>query len=313
MPLPVDPSIRSNLVNLDSLPVMRETTPVVSRDGLLNEAQMRARAAVAVAQDPQAAQPAPTFTAPAQAPAANAAVPIAAAGPEIRPNDPPRFQERINSLYGAKKSAEERAEALERQLQDVLSRLESRPSPQTQAPFTNQYASSPGFQTPANSFDPAQGNPSVAGISRDEVVRLLNEQRQVFAAESSLRNAHIVSRMEAERQFPDVFRDPNIKQIADEIWDRDRTLQFDPHGPEKAALLARGIAYSPGPFSQSATAPASVRKEQISAVGASVPEGSGTPDTLAAQYHAAMERARLTQRPDDFAEARRIQLQAFTR
>src|SRR5437867_1162297 len=99
-------------------------------------------------------------------PAPQPALPLPT-GPELRPTDPPRFQERINALWRQKSEAEERAEAVERRLAELTQRLDSRFVPQSQA-FTNQYASSPNYSPPSSTptFESDNQTPPPAGQSK---------------------------------------------------------------------------------------------------------------------------------------------------
>ena len=133
-------------------------------------------------------------------------------------------------------------------------------------------------------------------------------QTQYLMGQSALQQAHTVSRLEAERTYPDVFQHPELKAAAEEIWRRDPSLRSDPRGVEKAALMARGLAYGPHvPFSTGSQIPPQMRKEGLSAIGATVPEGQATPNDRASRYAQAFAYAVQTQDLKDFARARRIQ------
>jgi hypothetical protein len=309
----------SKLVDLTSLPVIRQKVSPVDQ-GLMDIKQANAYRETGnllvpsspfVPQQAPQSGPLPPIPPPAQQttpPVTQPAVPVTT-GPEIRPTDPPRYQERLNQLYGNMKSAEERAASLENRVQELLTRLDARDNQPPAVPFTNQFGSyPPPPQQQQPNFEPSQAQPQPnAGpfISRNELNAILAAERQV----SAIRQSHVVSRLEAERVFPDVFQNPELKSIADRIWDQDRALQADPRGPEKAALLARGIYYTPGtPQPAAAPASAQVRKEAIGMVGPSVAQGNEqSPNDQAARFQAAMNIAIRTQRTEDFARARRIQ------
>jgi len=226
-------------------------------------------------------------------PAASAPPPAAPTSPQ----DTPRVQDRINKLWGEKRSAEERAEELERKLAEALA--QNRPQ------FSQ-------VGNPALSNDPfgsGSGSDSApAGyISREEFQRELNRQTQDLLRHQALTQAHTVSRSEAQRDFPDVFASPDLEAAANRIWSEDKALREDPHGPYKAAALARGLGASFGGSAQrSGSVSASLRKEELTGVGASVPEGSGNADDRAARYQEAMARARRSGREEDAIRARLI-------
>ena len=318
MPEMISPSaagipVEQGIVDLNSLPVMKaRPTPSADRtvDKATGEALLRSGYGL-VSDGSQGALslPAPVSyeptAQPAALPPAQQAIPFPATQPDLlRPNDPPRFQDRINQLYGQKKEAEERAAQLEARLSDTLARLESRfqPAPQNQ-PYTNQYNQFPSNQPQA------QTPPAADSVSRAELFAALEQQRQVLASQSALMQAHTVSRLEAERTFPEVFRNPSVKQAADEIWARDRTLQGDPRGPEKAAAQALGLFYASGSAPAPVQVPQAVRKENLSGLGPTVAEGSPQPQNQTQQrYDQAMTYAKTTGRLEDFARARRVQL-----
>jgi hypothetical protein len=326
MSLPIDPSetgINANktqFLDLATAPVTRRVSPA---DRTLTQAQAKAyQQGDVILTEAQASPlpPAPPAMAPVQTlnsqtgPNPQQALPIPQ-GPEIRPNDPPRFQERINQLYGRAKTAEERASAAEGRMAELLSRLEARVNNPSapQVPFTNQYSSFPN-NSPQESayptFEPQQqSQPQPAGqyVSRAELQAMLMQQTQAIAQQTALQQAHTVSRLEAERNFPTVFQNPELRAAADDVWSRDPYLRNDPRGPEKAAAQVLGLAYGHVPFSQGAQSiPTQVRKEMISAAGPTVAEGSAAPDDRVARYQAALAQAARTQDLADFARARRI-------
>ena len=164
--------------------------------------------------------------------------------------------------------------------------------------------------TQNSNFGPGQpGDPHAGYVSRAEINTLLARQQQEMAAHSALQQAHIVARLEAERDFPNVFNDPELRSAANEIWERDPYLRNDPRGPVKAAALAQALSVGASPSAQN---PAAVlqRKAALSGVGPSIPSGSeaSQQNDAAARYNQAMQRARYTQRIEDFSRARRIQL-----
>ena len=257
------------------------------------------------------AQPLPpglvAATPAAPAPVSPTAIPITT-GPELRPNDPPRFQQRINEIWRQKSEAEERAESLERRVAELSARLESRfqPTPPVNA-YTNQYGSNPGIPS-VPSFEASQPQPSPAApyVTRDELLSVLTQRDAVVAQEAAIYNAHTVSRFEAERRFPDVFQNPEMRQAFDSAWRQDPFLKQDPRGPEKLAASIRGLYYDPAAPLTPPQVPAALRKENLSAIGPSVPEGSAQPDPQVLKFNAAMEHAKRFPTIDNLARALRI-------
>lgn len=135
---------------------------------------------------------------------------------------------------------------------------------------------------------------------------ILEGERRASAEASTLSHAHTLSRLEAEKDFPDVFGNPEVFAQAERIWATDPFLRKDPNGPIKAAALARAFS---GPALSSAPSPAEdVRKLAISSVGPSLAQGSGQPVVREDRYRQALAYARYTQQPADFVRARNIQL-----
>lgn len=244
---------------------------------------------------PQALPPAPvaqTTPAPAQAPPA----PVADA--------PSSVQDRIDRLYGRARTAEESNSALEAKLVALEQRLAQQFS--SQPTFTQPYAAPAQF--PSQAYDPyaaAQSAPpsNDAPITRAEMARILQAERQAITNSVQLANAHTVSRLEAEREFPDVFSNPELRQAASQIWERDASLHSDPLGIKKAALMARGLSVADTRVAAAAAATQSVRKEAMSGIGASVPEGSGTAPDKAARLAQALAHARSTGKDEDMYRA----------
>lgn len=220
--------------------------------------------------------------------------------PPTSPQDTPRVQDRINKLWGEKRTAEEKAAELERKLAELTAaqnaaRFSTVGTPREEPSFSTLGSGSASDSAPAGY------------ISREEFARELARQTQEIMRHQALTQAHTVSRSEAQRDFPDVFANPELEGAANRIWQEDRSLREDPHGPYKAAALARGLqAPFGGAAPRSGGVPASLRKEELSGVGASVPEGSGASDDRVARYQEAMARARRSGREDDAVRARLI-------
>jgi hypothetical protein len=137
---------------------------------------------------------------------------------------------------------------------------------------------------------------------------MMEGQTRLILEQNALTSAHSVSRLEAERDFPDVYGDPELRAAAETILARDPRFSQDRQGPYLAAALARGLATrSISGSSPQGGMPAAARKEALAGVGASVPEGSGAPDDRQARYDQAMTRARATGKEEDAAFARLIQ------
>lgn len=268
-----------------------------------------------------AAAPAPQSSGlanPGAAPAEPAVIPFpvsppAQAAPPILPGDTPRVQDRINKLFGRARTAEERAADAEARYADLLARVEARlggPSgPPPAAPGYGPPQFSPSLDSFGSPQPPAAAEPPGAGpITRAELAQILAAQTRFLVAQNALAQAHSVSLAEAQRDFPDVFMDPELKAAADQLWRSDPRYQNDPNGPYTAAALVRGLARPRGVPQVPGGQPATVRKEALSAVGISVPEGPPQPDDRQARYDAAKARAQATGREEDAALARMIAL-----
>jgi len=234
--------------------------------------------------------------------------------PPISPKDTPRVQDRINKLYGKMKSAEERAQDAETRLAEMMNRLEARYQ-NPQGPPSQQNPNFHHFGFPSaqpQSFEPTPISSHDAGIdqqpfvSRQELANLMAQQTQMLLAQNEAIQARTASQVEAEREYPDVYTNPELREATEQILRNDPYLRQDPKGPLKAAAMVRGM-YA-GVFPSESGLPTTARKEAASSLGPSVPEGQSQPDDRAARYQAALNRAAQTQRPEDFALARRIQL-----
>lgn len=221
----------------------------------------------------------------------------------VSDNYPQRVNDRINKIWGEKQQANEYAARLETQLitlQQKLDALQSVPAQQT-VPYTNQYGSSQ-LQS-----DPTRTPPAGDYVSRAEMQAMLNRQSQAMAEQAAIQHAHTVSRLEAEREFPEVFRNEALRSAAERIWNADPFLQRDPKGPLKAAALARAFA-EPASVSAATAAVADARKAALSAAGPSIAEGTSQQPSRAQRYSEALAHAQRTQNVADFVRARNIQL-----
>ena len=237
--------------------------------------------------------------------------PIAQLGPQPAPvtpaapisdNYPARVNDRINKIWGEKMQAHEYAARLENQMIQLQQKLDSMQSaPQQQQPYTNQYGSSQ-FQS-----DSARTPPAGDFISRSEMQAMLSRQSQEMAAQAAIQHAHTVSRLEAEREFPEVFRNETLRSAAERIWNADPFLQRDPKGPLKAAALARAFS-EPGSVQAAAAAAADARKAALSAAGPSIAEGTSQQPSREQRYSEALAYAQRSQNVADFVRARNIQL-----
>jgi hypothetical protein len=223
---------------------------------------------------------------------------------------PARVNDRINKLYGQKREAEEKAQQYEAILAEQNRKLDMLMGMQQRQPnpWTNQYGQSE--HQPSSGFIPAQSNPPPAGtpVSREEIQALLGAERQAFAQSMQLQHAHSASRDDAARDFPEVFSDQNLRQAAERIWASDPYLQKDPQGPYKAAALARGLSVNEQRAAIAQAVATDVRKTALTAMGPSVPDGTGQGPSQQQRYEQALARAKYTQEMSDFVLARKIQL-----
>jgi len=297
-------------LNLSDAPVLR--TRVSAVDKGLTQVQFEqyqknnldlpdasAATPVAYVPPPPAQTPAPL----PPPPSAVAQAPVAQSPAQATPvpgTDSFSVQDRIDRIYGRARSAEELNASLESKVLDLQRRLDEgfRAQPAFQQPYASPAPSSQPFDPYGAA--PTQAPPShEAPVSRAELANLLQAQRQELA----LTQAHTVARLEAEREYPDVFNNPELRQAAQSIFARDRSLQTDPLGIKKAVLMARGLSVSDARAQAPAASPTSVRKEAMSGIGASVPDGNGTAPDQATRLTQALHYARTTGRDEDFFRA----------
>lgn len=317
MPESTDSLVQS--LNWDTAPRIKERVPAVERIMSADQAaaytagKIEARPAVILPADavPQAPPPAPVPGTPAlpvqqMAPPAPSAQPASLAPQPL----PERTASRIDRLLGQRDAANERSQLLEQRLMDTTRRLEFLESgqsrqpaapPASNAPWTNQFgSSSPGFAADPNSAPPAGDY-----VSRRELQAIVDRTREESRNAIGLYHAQLSSSGEAIRDFPDVFNDPGLRADADRLLREDPHLSQDPHGPYKAAAMARGLRGFENRVGPAQIPAADQRKAEISGLGITVPEGSGSQDPRQ-RYLAAFQRARETQRPDDWLAAMRL-------
>lgn len=311
---PITPTVQS-IGNLNDLPVMRRRVSYVDQLSGRGEALTEAQAAIdkagsgqaletapppnpaiVVADQPAAAPTQPSQTVPQ--PTSQTSQPPTA---PVLPTDSPRVQDRINKLYAQKRSAEEEAAGLRALILEQSNKIDALTASRAYGPPPSSIPETPPSYVPGE--PPAV--PAGQYISRHELERILTAERQAAARIAALSNAQIVSRDEAVRDFPDVFADPDLRSAADQVFRSDPAFSGDPNGYYKAAALVRGLqpASRPNPAPVSAAA----RKHAMS-FGPSIPEASAPQPNNVERYRAALNRARQTQRPEDFVLARKIQL-----
>lgn len=227
--------------------------------------------------------------------------------PPVQPTDSRRVQDRINKLFGQRMEAEERASTYEQQIADLRSQVAALQRPQIPA-------QPPQYQNPQpyDYYGAEVQPPPPAGpyVSQEDLRRAILESTQVLGSMIQTHQAQNSSRTAAESEFPDVFNNPAERQAVADLLARDPSLQRDPNGPIKAALMVRG-ARETATEPAVAGVPASVRKPLLSGVGASVPQGNVSSDDLANQYQVALQRAAMTQDDADFVRALQLQKAAL--
>lgn len=251
---------------------------------------------------PGVAQPIPTYQPPAQPapvpagpqPALVTPQPAPAAAP-IQPADSAGVQARIGRLYGDLRSAQEERDvgvARIQELEDRVSRLQAPPEP------TYQLEGAPGVASP-------QGGDAV---SRSELNAMFGQLTQAIDRRDSLATSQNSSRANVERDFAQDLVDPNFRQTYETVLRSDRGIAGDPNGPEKAAIMARGLLAGAAPSTPSPSADVARRQAMSPGVGPSVPEGSSAPvSDQVSRYNQAMARAAASGRDEDFVQALLIQ------
>ena len=133
---------------------------------------------------------------------------------------------------------------------------------------------------------------------------MFSQMAQVIKKREGLSSQQNASRSEVERDFAQHFIDPQFRQTYETVLTEDNSFRDDPHGPYKAALLARGML-ADVPASEAASPAAdAARRQALTGIGPSVPEGNSAPQTdRVTRYNAAIARARQTGQDRDFVEA----------
>jgi hypothetical protein len=251
--------------------------------------------APAAVNPPPVVQPTQVPAAPQQALLSNQQVPPGQqpAGPPVQPQDSQRVQNRINRLYGQMRTAEEERDAYAQRLEQLEARMAglSRPA-------------DPGYRLAEGSGAGAAAEPAGEYVSRAELQQTLTQVTQAIQQRDKLADSQFASRSEAERDFAPHFANPEFRSTYDTILARDGALRADPDGPYKAAIMARGM-FADAPLTAPAgTTPDTARRQILSGVGPSVPEGAAAqPDDRVTRYNQALAYARSTGRDQDFVRA----------
>lgn len=278
----------------------KEPKKLVDKDYLTPEAA-KLQGVVAKDENPTVPMPAvpgePVLPLPSvsqAAPQAPGLPSLPAANAPALPGGQDLIQARLSKVYGAT-SGSDRFSELEARFENALQRLEGRITGQAQAAAYQPSAFN--AQEPSGEF-----------VSKAELQRILDAQARQLGDAVGLQQSHILSRMEAERDFPDVFQSPAAKEAVDRIWAADRNLRQDANGPYKAAMMARGLAIHGNPLPAGGGASATEVKAMLSGLGSTVAQGNAPAEDRAARYQKALERYRETGKSEDFVRARRIAL-----
>ena len=303
----VDPSLSGTdsqfqQLDLTTAPVLKKRTSPVDRSMTDVQAASYQKGEISAPEQMIPVVPAPIPVQQAPIDPANAAIPVpqpvAPSTSAAAPTAPQAPQDDLVSrLWGARPALSATDQLLietQQRLDRLLQAQQAAPAAPVAAPHQNYFGSDPVQQAPAA--------PAPQYVSRQEMQAMLDQQKQLVAGALQLHQAHLTSRAEAERAFPDVYRDSNLRQAADQIWASDRSLQANPNGPLLAAALARGLRGSQAAQTPLSAAAADARKMQQAGVGVSSPDGSGAPPPNQ-RYQAALARARATQDPTDFLQA----------
>ena len=292
------------VMDLSEAPILRQRTPNVDKPLLTAEQAARYNAEAnlrssegAVTTSAGIGPTPPSAYTPPPAPVPGVATSIPApAAPAVPPSAPDagRVSERIARLFGEKQAANDRADQLAAQLAETNRKLDAFMLNQGRASTPNQnniyeVGSQAGTSRPADN------------ISRAELQTILEEHTNKLAQSFRTVQEQQASNLAAERDFPEVYQDPNLRAVADKVWRLMPALQADPNGPYFAAVMARGLVSDPN--SATAAAVSAARKSNLSGVGVSVADGNGPANDRAQKYEAAMARARSSQRTEDFVLA----------
>lgn len=246
---------------------------------------------VAIPSAVPAALPAPVVGAPAivtnqPAPAASPA----------QPGDSARVQTRINRLFGQMKTAQEERNVYADRIADLESQLVQARTPQ------REYSSLES--APASAGSPSAGD----YVSRNELNQMFGELTQAIGSRDKLSTSQNASRAGVERDFAQDLLDATFRQTYETVFAQDEFLGADPNGPEKAAVMARGLLAAEASLQPSPTADVARRQAMSPGVGASISEGGAAPvPDQVTRYNQAIDLASRTGRNEDFVQALLIQ------
>jgi hypothetical protein len=220
------------------------------------------------------------------------------------PQDTAPVRKRINQLYGQMKSAQEERDVFAGQvasLEEKIARLEQTSARPAEPTYTLENPYPPHNPTP-------QGPPAGQEfISRGDFNKAMSDLTQAITRQNTLVDAQRSSRGEVERDFAQHLSNPEFNSNYETILQHD--FRGDPNGPMKAAIMARGmLAEGPGQLQPAQGAAADVaRRQALSNIGPTVAEGGVAPaGDQVSRYHAAIDRARQTQKDEDWAYALKI-------
>lgn len=152
-----------------------------------------------------------------------------------------KIQKRMNQLYGQKKEAEEMADTLKQENEQLRSQMQD--FQEQLKLLKEQKPAAPDVGTPGNQnfggVDPEQ----IQGMIRQTVGEAVSEQLKTQQQQQALGQAQRLSWNAAVKEFGEGFKDTNseLYQTAQNIWASDPILKQDPKGPYKAAVMARGL------------------------------------------------------------------------
>jgi hypothetical protein len=329
MPLTDGPEPTSQFIeDWSTVPVYKQPKNIARNDELMALAHKKGdtppQQAATVEAAPAGGAPPPVPEPPVGQPAAQPGAPAPAATPPqvtttiptetvvgapTGPADSEPVQKRINRLYGQRRAAEEQNDGLKNEIEQLKQQLA-----QLNAPGSNPLAQHPQNPYTPQSAGYQQDPPGGDYISRAELQQTLSAMALNQSRLTALANAHSVSRIEAERQYPEVYNDPTLRHTADQIFASDPALQQDPNGPEKAALMSLGMHRTSGDVAGTVTPSPEARKQGMSGAPtdptapATAPAGEVNP---VAMYQQALARANYTGSIDDMAIARMWQKRAL--
>lgn len=214
----------------------------------------------------------------------------------VLPTDSQRVQDRIGRLYGQMRSAQEERDVYADRIAQLEARLGQLQQAQSEPTYTLEGAPSVASQPVAGDY-----------VSRQELNAMFGQLTQAIERRDHLSTSQNSSRATVERDFAQELASDDFRRTYETILTSDRSLASDPNGPEKAAIMARGLLAGTAPSHQSSADIA--RRQALSpGLGSTVPEGSSAPASdQASRYHQAMARAAASGRDEDFVQALLIQ------